>query len=124
MDALVAVDQLSDTQIGGERAERVGVLRAQAGMLADERDHVAQRLLRRVIKVFVETHGDPAIRLFRARIFELHVLPQVKLESAGQRSFDRGKANLAVTLQGMAVAGREQRAGDEDGKISNAADAE
>ena len=45
MDALVAVDQLGNPQVGHQAAQGVGVLCAQVGALPDERDHLAQRLL-------------------------------------------------------------------------------
>jgi hypothetical protein len=41
VDALVAVDHLRNPQIRRDRAERIGILRAEAACLPDQRDHVA-----------------------------------------------------------------------------------
>src|ERR1700691_5892115 len=117
MDSLVEVHHLRDAQVGGQRAKRVGILTGNAGMLADKRDHVAQRLFDGVVEILVKTHGDPGVRLLGARRRQLHVLAHMELEGAGERRLNRGQANLAVALYAMAVAGREQGAGSEDWEI-------
>jgi hypothetical protein len=58
MDALVAVDQLGHAHVDGEAAEHVGVLGRQTEALADQGDHLAQRRLRGIVEILVETDGD------------------------------------------------------------------
>ncbi len=123
MHALVVINQLRDAHVGDQRAERVGVLRGDAGFLLDQRDHVAQGDLRGIVEILIEAHGDPRLRRLRARRGQLHILAQMEFEGAGQRRLDRGEAHFAVALQGMAVAGGKQRAGNEHREISGAADA-
>src|ERR1700722_5291993 len=93
-------------------------------MLADERDHVAERLFDGVVEILIKTHGDPGVRLLGARGRELHVLAQMEFEGAGEGRLDRRQANLAVALHAVAVAGREQRAPKEDREIGRGANAE
>src|SRR5262245_26293902 len=49
VNALVAVDQLRDTQVAGEAAEHVGLLRTPARYLDQPADHIAQCLLGGVV---------------------------------------------------------------------------
>ena len=57
MDALVAVDHLRHPQVDRDRAQRVGVLRTQATVFTDQRDHVAQRGLGGIVEVLVKTQS-------------------------------------------------------------------
>src|SRR4051812_1479925 len=43
MNAFGAVYSLGHAQIGGEAAERVGILARQIALLAEQHDHIAQR---------------------------------------------------------------------------------
>src|SRR5580700_8030533 len=43
MDALGAVDHLGHAQVGGQAAQRIGVLAGNSGARANKLDHVAQR---------------------------------------------------------------------------------
>ena len=62
MNALVAVDQLGDGQVAGDRAERVGVLSRQLGSAANPGDHLAQRLFGRRVEIRIDAKRDQVRR--------------------------------------------------------------
>ena len=70
-------------------------------------DHLAHRLLGGVVEVFVKADGHQMGLILGKREIDLHVLAHGQPERAGQADFQRGDADLAVTLHAMAVARHE-----------------
>ena len=126
MDALVAVDELGDVDVAGDRDEGVGLLARHARMvshlLGEERNHVAHGNHGSAGEVLIEAHGDVVCRCLSARpeqrAFSGTLLMNEELEGAGQLRLHGGDVDLAVALAGVAVAGFEERSfgvhGDEE----------
>ena len=65
VNALGAVDGLRHAQIGGQAAERVGVLARQIALFAEQHDHVAQRPHHALVEVGIHRHRHVMSRAFR-----------------------------------------------------------
>src|ERR1700693_2975186 len=121
------VDNLADPEVAGKAAEDVSVLPAQAVVRSQPGDGVADRIARGLHQVRAEgANGVVACRVasrleWRRRSQEViapwsqgPALDDVEPERECHRAFDPGNANLAVSLRGVAVAGREHAALHED----------
>ena len=117
VDALVLVHELGDAHVHGEAGKDVGVVAGDVGPLADQLDHVAQRLLGGIVQVHVDAEGDVVGGGLGAGKGEARVLAQVQLEDAAERRLDGGRADLPVPLRPVAVAGGEQRPVVEHGQV-------
>src|SRR5262245_62582477 len=123
VDTFVAVDELCHAQVAGKAAEDVGLFRAPALHFDQPAYHVAQRLPGGIIEIRIEAHRDVVRGGHRSRHVELLVLVQHELEGAGQASFERGQADLAVALHGVSVAGGEVWTGHGNGQVEGGIDA-
>ena len=70
----------------------------------------AQGLAGGFVQVLVHAQRDVVGRRFGPWSAESHVGAQVKVEGAAQRGLDGRRADLAVALGGVTVAGRKKRA--------------
>jgi hypothetical protein len=117
VDALGAVDGLRDVEITGEAAQHVGVGCREAGLFAQKRDHLAQRLDGALVEVGVHAHGDVVARCLGARPRKVQVIANDELERAAQRRLDGGDVDLAVALAAVAIAAGEEAAFDEHRQV-------
>jgi hypothetical protein len=101
----------------------MGVLRAEATLLAYQRYHVAQRSLGGIIEILVESHGDPVGCRLGTRRGETKIAANMEFEGPRERGLDRDQADFSVSLKCVTVARGEQGARHEYWKIDGAADA-
>jgi len=112
---------LRHAHICGEARQRIGLVAIKPSACANQIEHLPQRNHHAVVEIGVERHRDHMRGRLRHRPFEPHVVAKREPEGADQSGLDRGDADLAVPLDAVSVADREQRAGNEDRQIERGA---
>ena len=138
MHAPVAVHDLRDSEIDGDRHQRDGLVLVEATRRHQEVAHLAERVphreidggllvdlalgvgaeLREIVRV-AEAVQHPLVLCLEQRVVQSGqrrpgqrvLLAQIELEGAGQRALDGGARQLGVALGGVGIADREERAG-------------
>src|SRR5262249_49648089 len=111
VDALGAVHDLGHVIVDGHARDHVSLLAAEVReALGDEIDGLAHRDLHRLFQVLMQSHHHPMRGGLGTRPSQLHVFADDELKLAAQPGFDRGQIDLAMTLRGVRIASRKQRA--------------
>ena len=103
MNALPAIDHLSDAKIAGDAHQRIGVIAAEILMVGQQRQHIDRGFAHRHIEIFVEAVNDPFRRRLQQWRRKVEILAYKNLEQHVQRRLDGGTAQLAVTLRDVRV---------------------
>ena len=74
MDAFGSIDRLGNPQIGGKRAQHIGVFACQITDLAYQPNHIAQGFLGAPIEIGMHEHGDMVRRRLGAWNRKIHIL--------------------------------------------------
>src|SRR5215471_21479229 len=121
VNAFRVVNELCDTQVNGERAEGIGLV-ARHALFGDHKvDHLARGHAGCLVQVRMQAHRDEVGRRLSARPADWFALANGYLNRAAQRRFQGGDGDFTVTLESMAVAHRNQGAGNMDGKVQRGA---
>ena len=121
MHALRPVHDLRNPEIDDEARQRKRVGAAHSELPSHQREHAVERDLPRDGDVLVEAERDPGTLETRDGPLEHRVVLEVERQLGARRGLDRGPGHLAVTLDGMAVAGGEQSALDRNREIERRA---
>ncbi|MPM04507.1 hypothetical protein SDC9_50785 [bioreactor metagenome] len=124
VDALLAVDDLRDLEIGSEAEQHICLIAREMRAAGHQLDHVAHRLAHRLVEILVEAHRDQLVGGFGEGGLDLEVLAHGQAETSLERRLDGGDADLAIPLATMAIAGGEQRARVEHRQIERRARAQ
>ncbi|MEQ1615848.1 MAG: hypothetical protein ABL904_24080, partial [Hyphomicrobiaceae bacterium] len=88
MNAVLVVDHLRDTDVGGERAQHIGVLPRQASAIDNKVKHAAHSDARGHAEIRIERHCDHVRWRFSKRPLKPRVTMQRQPETPRQRCFD------------------------------------
>ena len=111
MHSLIAVYELSYSEVGGDARQHIRVVSGKVFLRDQEIYHLTHCQPGCLVQVLVQPHGDKSTRCFSLWPLEMHIFSHDELKGSNQGGLKCRYIDLAVPLARVSISDEQQRSG-------------